>query len=164
MTDRTARQARGARGRAALALLTLLAGVLAGCAGGSAGRSDAAPPPSPASSAQPTRVPITPAPPSVPPGSADGAVPEPVIAAAVADAAGRAGVDPGTVTVLSAESRLWPSGALGCPQPGFLYTDVITPGYRVVVEAGGRRFDYRAAARGDGAVRWCERPPLDGEG
>ena len=74
------------------------------------------------------------------------------------DAAARAGVDPAEVTVVSAEAVTFPDGGLGCPEPGMMYTQVLTPGYRVVVEAGGREYDYRAGARG-GAVRWCENPP-----
>ena len=85
-------------------------------------------------------------------------MPSTVIEAAVADAASRAGVDPTEVTVVSAESVTFPDGGLGCPEPGMMYTQVLTPGYRVVVEAGGTEYDYRAGARG-GGVRWCENPP-----
>lgn len=95
--------------------------------------------------------------PTVAPGVGQG-VPPAVVQAAVADAATRAGVDPAAVTVVSAEAVTFPDGGLGCPEPGMLYTQVLTPGYRVVVEAGGRQFDYRVGARG-GAVRWCEKPP-----
>jgi hypothetical protein len=92
-----------------------------------------------------------------------GAVPEAVVTAAVADAADRAGVDPAAVVVVSTEARDFPDGSLGCPEPGMLYTQAITPGYRVVVEADGTRYDYRASARGGAdSLRWCERPPLGG--
>lgn len=87
-------------------------------------------------------------------------VPPAVIQAAVDDAAGRAGVEASEVTVVSAESMTWPNGALGCPQPGSMYTQAITPGYRVVVEAGGVRYDYRSTQQGD--VRWCQDPPGPG--
>jgi hypothetical protein len=42
----------------------------------------------------------------------------------------------------------WPDGSLGCPQPGMLYTQVLTPGYQVVVEAGGEEYDYRMGRTG----------------
>jgi hypothetical protein len=96
-------------------------------------------------------------PPTAIPGMND-AIPAAYLDAAIKDAASRAGVDPGAVTVLSTEARDWPSGALGCPVMGFLYTDMITPGYRIVVEAGGTTYDYRAASRGAGEVRLCENP------
>ncbi len=75
--------------------------------------------------------------PTVAPGVGQG-VPPAVVQAAVADAAARAGVDPAAVTVVSAEAVTFPDGGLGCPEPGMMYTHVLTPGYRVVVEAGGR--------------------------
>jgi len=154
------RPARGAHSRptaslpATLALTALLA---AACTSGTA---PTASPSGPLSPGLPGSVPVASGPPTVVPGEGD--VPQPVIDQAIADAAGRAGVDPSEVTVVSAEARTWPSGALGCPEPGYLYTDVITPGYRVVVEAGGRQYDYRATQRGQGDIRWCERPPAGG--
>ena len=104
-----------------------------------------------------SRVPVLPGSPD--PGDGEG-VPPDVVQAAVDDAATRAGVDPSAVTVVSAESVTWPDGALGCPKPGSMYTQALTPGYRVVVEAGGVRYDYRSTQRGD--VRWCEDPPGPG--
>ncbi len=161
-----------ARGLAISALLALSA---AGCAaGGATPASPAAPTDEPAETATSpaggadltpvpdvtvkpgiTRVPVL-------PGSGDPGegVPPDVIQAAVDDAAARAGVDPTTVTVVSTQSMTWPNGALGCPVRGFMYTDAVTPGYRVVVEAGGQRYDYRATQQGD--VRWCEDPPGPG--
>lgn len=96
-------------------------------------------------------------PPTAIPGTND-AIPASYIEAAIADAASRAGVGPADVIVVSAQSRDWPSGALGCPVMGFMYTDMITPGYRIVVEAGGQSYDYRAAARGPGEIRLCDKP------
>jgi len=96
-------------------------------------------------------------PPTLAPGVSEG-VPSTVIDAAVADAAARAGVSLAEITVVSAESVTFPDGSLGCPEPDMMYTQVITPGYQVVVEAGGQEYDYRASARG-GAIRWCENPP-----
>jgi hypothetical protein len=94
------------------------------------------------------------------PGEGEG-VPPDVIQAAVDDAATRAGVGASEVTVVSAASMTWPNGALGCPKRGVMYTQALTPGYRVVVEAGGTRYDYRASQAG-GDVRWCENPPGPG--
>ncbi len=61
---------------------------------------------------------------------------------AVADALG---IAPAEARVVSTEARDFPDGSLGCPQPGMAYAQVITPGYRVLVEADGRRFDVRVA-------------------
>ena len=45
-------------------------------------------------------------------------------------------------SVVSAERRDWPDSALGCPAPGMMYMQVITPGYLVEVEAGGESYSY----------------------
>ncbi len=87
-------------------------------------------------------------------GSEGEGVPSSLLEPVLLDAASRTGVEVGQVTVLSAELRDWPDGALGCPAPGMLYTQVITPGYQVVIEAGGEQLDYRMNRRG--AFRLCE--------
>jgi hypothetical protein len=87
-------------------------------------------------------------------GSEGEGVPITLLEPVLLDAAARSGVDVGEVTVVSAELRDWPDGSLGCPVAGMLYTQVITPGYRVVIEAGGGQLDYRMNRRG--AFRLCE--------
>ena len=69
-------------------------------------------------------------------------------------AASEAHVSAGDVKVLSAQAVNWPNGALGCPKPGVMYTQAIVPGYRVELEAGGRRFTYNASAKG--AFKRCD--------
>jgi hypothetical protein len=67
--------------------------------------------------------------------------PQPVIAAIDA-AASEASVNRSDVRILSYEEREWPSTALGCPQPGFSYAQVVTPGYLVMLLADGTEFTY----------------------
>jgi len=134
----------------------ITAGVLALTVAACSGGASTASPSGDAATAPPAEQSPGPVP-TVAPGESEG-VPPAVIEAAVADAAARAGVDPAAVTVVSAASVTFPDGGLGCPEPGMMYTQVLTPGYRVVVDAGGRQYDYRAGTRG-GAVRWCENPP-----
>jgi len=136
----------------------LLAITAAACTGGAAATpaasTTAAPPasePTP-SGAEPSRE-VPPVEPTTMPGGEG--VPPAIVARAVNDAATRAGVEPTAVTVVSAEAVTWPNGAAGCPKPDFMYTDVLTPGYRVVVEVGGTTYDYRGSQKG-GAVSWCE--------
>lgn len=86
-------------------------------------------------------------------GGADtSAVPAAVLDPILTDAAERTGDDDPTVVL--AEAVEWPDTALGCPEEGFSYAQVITPGYRVVVEAGGETLDYRADEAG--TFRVCE--------
>ena len=128
-----------------LALAALLAISAAACTGGGGASPSGVVAPSVAASDGTSGVPT-------------GDVPPAIVDNAIADAARRAGVDPSAVTVVTAEAHDWPNGALGCPQPDTMYTEVITPGYRVVVEAGGTAFDYRASSRSSD-VHWCENPP-----
>jgi len=52
---------------------------------------------------------------------------------------------PTATRVISSVARDFPDASLGCPQPGMAYAQVITPGFQVLVEADGRRFDVRVA-------------------
>jgi hypothetical protein len=115
---------------AALALLV----TLAGCGGGSAG------------APRPTDPPPTATPASIPP-TATAAV-----QAATAEAARRAGVDPSRVQVVSAQAVDWPDTALGCPQPGHMYLQVITPGWRIQMTAGGQALTYHTNSNGSVVV------------
>ncbi|RIK46109.1 MAG: hypothetical protein DCC58_04270 [Chloroflexi bacterium] len=61
---------------------------------------------------------------------------------AVAQAAADAGVAPEEVTVLDYRSEDWSSAALGCPEPGKFYAQVVTPGYRVRLLVSGVEREY----------------------
>ena len=61
-----------------------------------------------------------------------------------ADVAQRAGVAPSEVQMAQVEEVDWRDGSLGCPQPGMMYPQVITPGYRFVLEAGGKSYEYHS--------------------
>ena len=50
------------------------------------------------------------------------------------------GVD--AVTVVSYDPVEWPDTSLGAPRPGRVYAQVITPGFKVVLTAEGRRYEY----------------------
>lgn len=72
--------------------------------------------------------------------------PMPQLKQAVDDAAGRTGVDPSAVQVVSVQAREWSDTSLGCPKPGMFYAQVITPGYLILLEAGGQRLEYHTDA------------------
>lgn len=48
----------------------------------------------------------------------------------------------------------FPSAALGCPRPNEVTASVVTPGWRVVLRLGEKRYDVRVASTG-GATRVC---------
>ncbi|WP_225753866.1 hypothetical protein [Actinotalea sp. Marseille-Q4924] len=138
-----------------------LAAVLTACASGtgeSPGGPDASPTPDPT---EPTVI-LTPEPDSSST-KAPGGTPSPggppvgtTAADAVADLAERLGVEPASVTVVRDEAVTWRDGSLGCPAPGMAYTQALTPGRLVVLEAGGRTVEYHSGGRR--GLFLCENP------
>lgn len=49
------------------------------------------------------------------------------------------------VHLKSTQSVDWPDASLGCPKSGQSYAQVVTPGYLIVVEAGGKEYNYHAS-------------------
>ena len=45
--------------------------------------------------------------------------------------------------LVSTEAVEWPDGCLGVEEEGLVCTEVITPGFRVILEANGRQMEYR---------------------
>lgn len=76
------------------------------------------------------------------------------ISAIVADLATALSEPTTAVSVERVERVTWPDGSLGCPEPGELYSQAVVDGFRVILRAAGRPYDYRVG-RG-GAFRRCE--------
>lgn len=66
------------------------------------------------------------------------------------------GCAPAACTVLEAQSVTWPDSALGCREPGMMYMQVLTPGYRMVLEHAGQQYTVHTN-HGSYAVR-CVNP------
>lgn len=60
------------------------------------------------------------------------------------------------LTVTRAESVTWSDGALGCPQPGGMYTQALVPGYRITVATPDGEVAFHGAD-GDDPIR-CDDP------
>ena len=60
--------------------------------------------------------------------------------------ADRLGVAASRLKAVSVEPVAWPDASLGCPQEGYAYAQVVTPGYRVVMEHDGQRYTYHTNA------------------
>lgn len=76
----------------------------------------------------------------------------PAVEAAIAQAASQSGAAASAVEVSRVEPVDWPDASLGCPQPGGLYAQVITPGWLVVVQAAGTTYEFHADASGQNVV------------
>ena len=54
----------------------------------------------------------------------------------------RLGVAASQIEVLSVEEVMWSNTSLGCPEPDRQYSDVIVPGFRIILEYEGRKYEY----------------------
>lgn len=70
------------------------------------------------------------------------------VAAARTDLAFRAGVNEHDIIVCEVKAMDWPDTSLGCPDPYSAYQQVRTPGYRIVLDAVSREYEYHADAAG----------------
>ena len=71
----------------------------------------------------------------------------------LADAAQRSGVPQDRLRVVRALAVTWPDGSLGCPQPGFSYTQALVPGWQVSIAlpssaASSPALQYHGSHRG----------------
>ena len=71
----------------------------------------------------------------------------------LADAAQRSGVPQDRLRVVRALAVTWPDGSLGCPQPGFSYTQALVPGWQVSIAlpssaASSPALQYHGSDRG----------------
>ncbi len=91
-----------------------------------------------------------------------GEVPAQVLADVRGHLAHRIGVDPGAIEMVQARPHTWPDGAMGCPQPGLVYTHQPVEGYWMILHSRGRDYDYRVSKSGTLVLcegRLLEDPP-----
>lgn len=70
-------------------------------------------------------------------GEAGEAIPEELLAVIRRLTAAQHAVAEDEIAVERVEAVEWPDASLGCPEPGVMYAQVVTPGYRVELSAGG---------------------------
>jgi hypothetical protein len=63
------------------------------------------------------------------------------------DAARRLNVPEESITLTGLLTLTWPDSSVGCPKPGGEYQDEITPGYRIVLDAGEQMVIYHTSIR-----------------
>lgn len=54
------------------------------------------------------------------------------------------GFDPNAIDTVSVEFTDFPDASLGVPEPGKSYAQVVTPGYIIILEYGGERYEFHA--------------------
>lgn len=63
------------------------------------------------------------------------------------DAAVHLGVSQDQLRVESVQPEQWPDSSLGCPQPGEMYSQIVTPGFLIVITSGSKRLEYHTDGR-----------------
>jgi hypothetical protein len=66
--------------------------------------------------------------------------------AAVADLADRLQIDDESITVVSSEFVEWPDSCVGIQRPGVACAEVITIGFRILLDADGDSYEYHTDA------------------
>lgn len=62
------------------------------------------------------------------------------------------GVAPSDIKIVSSEPIQWPDSSLGCGEAGKTYAQMIVPGYKVLLEAKGKQFEYHTNSDGSNIV------------
>ena len=72
------------------------------------------------------------------------------------DLAHRLSISIAQISFVEATEVEWSDSSLGCPQPDMAYLEVITPGYRILLEANAQVYEYHSNR--DTFVILCENP------
>ena len=59
------------------------------------------------------------------------------------------------IAVVSFEAVQWPAASLGAPQPGMMYAQMVTGGYRVILSAQGQQYEVHTNMRTRAVVLSC---------
>lgn len=70
------------------------------------------------------------------------------------DLANRLAISSEQISLLEITEVEWSDSSLDCPQPGMSYLQVITPGYRIVLQANGQSYNYHTNR--DAYFVYCE--------
>ncbi|MCX6081830.1 MAG: hypothetical protein NTW32_20070 [Chloroflexi bacterium] len=81
---------------------------------------------------------------------------EKMVETARLDLAERISVPVSAISLLQAGPVNWSNAGLGCPDPGMVYAEVITPGYQVILRSGDKQYEYHAGK--DQLPIFCKNP------
>lgn len=82
---------------------------------------------------------------------------EMLIAQAKRDLAARLSIQESDIELVKAEAVVWSDASLGCPQPEMAYIQIPFDGSLIILQAGGRQYEFHAG--GKRGVFLCEQPP-----
>jgi uncharacterized protein involved in copper resistance len=64
-------------------------------------------------------------------------------------------LSPNLISVAKVEAVNWSDASLGCAEPGKAYAQVVTPGYRILLEAEGEQYEVHTDEAGKNVV-FCD--------
>ena len=79
-----------------------------------------------------------------------------LIETAKEDLAQRLSISVTLISLVEAMEVEWSDSSLDCPQPGMDYLQVLTPGYRILLEANTQVYEYHSNR--DAYFIYCENP------
>ena len=65
------------------------------------------------------------------------------------DLSWRLNINADQITVVNVTEVTWSDTSLGCPQPGMVYAQVLTPGYMIQLKANERIYAYQSDTKGN---------------
>lgn len=80
----------------------------------------------------------------------------PLVKQARQDLAQRLDVPIEDIELIQFEAVVWPDASLGCPRPGMVYAQVLSPGYLAILKVDDREYAYHAGKSGE--PFYCENP------
>lgn len=83
-----------------------------------------------------------------------------VIEKAKEDLAQRLPISVANIHLVEITGEEWSDSSLDCPQPGMEYLQVITPGFRILLEVAGNIYEYHSNR--DTYIVFCENPNSPG--
>lgn len=77
-----------------------------------------------------------------------------------ADLAGRLSLPMQEISLIEFTEVEWSDSSMDCPEPGMSYLQVITPGYRIILQANNNSYEYHSSR--DAYFVYCEGriPPI----
>lgn len=67
-----------------------------------------------------------------------------VVKLAEQDLAKKIGIPLGQISLLEVSQTSWADGSLGAPRPGLTYSQTVTPGYQITLQANGQAYVYHS--------------------
>ncbi|HZB94978.1 MAG TPA: hypothetical protein VE268_03365 [Herpetosiphonaceae bacterium] len=64
----------------------------------------------------------------------------------------KTGVDTSKLVLTAKDALDWPDSALGCPAPGMMYSQIVTPGFKLVYSDGAKTYEVHTDRSGNRAV------------